>query len=291
MSRVLPILFNTEMVQATLDGRKTVTRRVVKGDIILRPEMEHKVTYLPNKPRKERGCEIKSIKYFTLESFVEYETPYHPGDILYVRQTWAFIPCISCNGDHARPGSGMACYDTQAVEYDDGDNISDGCFVYRADCPRPERITWRPSIHMPKAAARIWLQVTDVKIQRLHEMTLDDFLREGVVIRTEAFNDPENAYRQARAAFIDIWDSTIPKGQQGIYGWATNPLVWVIEFERRGQPEPCVLEGIEPAEYKRPCIGYGKSNIDDEPCEMCKGCAVHSGSDDFEQCENPESEE
>lgn len=237
MSRVLPILLNTEMVQGILDGRKTVTRRTIKGKIILSPDSEHKVCFFPYKVRKDKGREIRSIQCFTLESFAEIETPYHPGDILYVRETWAFIPCIGCNGEYARPGVGMACYDTQAVEYDDGNSISDGCFVYRADCKNPERICWRPSIHMPKEAARIFLKVKDVRVERLQAMTLDDFLSEGVTIRPEAFNDPDNAYLQARDVFVKIWDSTVKKEQIYLYGWDGNPWVWTIEFERCGKPE------------------------------------------------------
>ena len=96
---------------------------------------------------------------------------------------------------------------------------------------------------MPRAAARIWLGVTDVKIQRLQEMTLDDFLREGVVIRPEAFNDPDNAYMQAREQFISVWNSTIPRWQQAIYGWDANPWVWAIEFEKCNKPDPCIIQG------------------------------------------------
>ena len=229
--RVKPILFNTEMVRAIMEGRKTATRRAVKKSQCMladrkEPSGLNKDLYAPFDGMTE--AEIVACTY---------RPPHKPGDILYVRETWAFIPCIGCNGEYARPGAGMNCYDTQAVEYDDGDSISDGCFVYRADCRNPERITWRPSIHMPRAAARIWLRVRSVKAERIQEMTLDDFLSEGVVIRSEAFNDPENAYMQARDEFIRIWDSTVPGGQQDLYSWEANPWEWAIEFERCGKPE------------------------------------------------------
>lgn len=81
------------------------------------------------------------------------------------------------------------------------------------------------------------MEVTDVKIQRLHEMTLDDFFKEGIVLRPEAFNDPENAYMQARDAFARLWDSTIPKEQRDVYGWVVNPWVTATEFKRREKPE------------------------------------------------------
>lgn len=153
-----------------------------------------------------------------------YKEPYKPGDTLYVRETWSFLPCIECMDE------GLAC-NVNPVIYDDGDCESEGCFVYKASHPRPERVRWTPSIHMPKAAARIWLKVTDVRVERLHDMTLDDFLAEGVAIRPEAFNDPENAYMQARSEFARIWDSTIRKSQTDL-----NPWVWVIEFERCEKP-------------------------------------------------------
>lgn len=264
MSRVLPILFNTEMVRVVLDGRKTVTRRVVKQS-----EWENFVC--------EGG---KVINYFdkktdALESPV-YKAPYQTGDILYVRETWVFQCCIDCMNNYEDDSCMIGKISTI---HEDREAISEGCYIYRADHQHPERIIWRPSIHMPKAAARIWLRVTDIKIQRLQDMTLDDFLREGVVIRPEAFNDPENAYLQAKTAFIDIWDSTIPKEQQALYGWNANPWTWVIEFERCERPEPCILKGIAPAEDKRPCIGYQKSQTDDEPCEMCKGCRAYNGEE------------
>ena len=194
MSRVLPILFNTDMVRAILDGRKTVTRRKVNTDIANQFDVEH-----------DGRTVIAYIDQATGDSYnAERIYRYQIGDILYIRETWAFMPCIGCNGEYARPGVGMACYDTQAVEYDDGNSISDGCFVYRADCKKPEKICWRPSIHMPKEVARIFLKVKDVRVERLQAMTLDDFLAEGVVIRPEAFNDPDNAYLQARDVFVKI---------------------------------------------------------------------------------------
>lgn len=256
--RVLPILFNTEMVQAILDGRKTVTRRVMKPQPLYYTGRRY-IFADECCPKKWEDCDN------IIETY-----QYQPGDILYVRETWAFLLCIECMDE------GPAC-NVDPVVYDDGDSESEGCFVYKASHPRPERVSWRPSIHMPKEAARIWLKVTDVRVERLHDMTLDDFLAEGVVIRPEAFNDPENAYMQARSEFARIWDSTTRKSQTVL-----NPWVWVIEFERCEKPEPCIIRGVEPADDERPCLGYSVSEDDDEPCEMCKGCKVCSGNDEAE---------
>lgn len=89
---------------------------------------------------------------------------------------------------------------------------------------------------MPKEAARIWIKVTDVRVELLQNMNTGDFLAEGVVIRPEAFNDPENAYWQAKEEFIHIWDATVKKAEKDRYGWDANPWVWVIEFERCKKP-------------------------------------------------------
>lgn len=221
LEQAKPILFNTDMVQATLDDRKSCTRRVAKG--IVPFDESGKFNALI---RGEWTGPIPKADVIQLKS------KYKSGDILYVRETWAFMECISCDGSYRRPENDPPCYDTQAVEYDDGDSISDGCFIYRADCRTPERIIWRPSIHMPKAAAHIFLKVTDVRMEKLKDMNLDDFLSEGVEPRTEAFNDPENAYWQARKIFSSIWDSTIPKNKLNKYGFDANPFVLAYEFER-----------------------------------------------------------
>lgn len=245
VSRVLPILFNVDMVREILDGRKTVTRRVIMPHNRRRAKEQGycQKNGLWVDPRIDNGDATGHIKDYSVSScwmryssYIAKYAPYQSEDILYVRETWAFAECITCDGIYNR-GQAMNCYDLQAVEYNDGSSISDGCFIYRADSKNPEKITWHPSIHMPKQAARIWLRVADVRVERLHEMNTGDFLAEGVSIRPEAYNDPENARQQARAAFIEIWDSTIKKEDRGKYGWEANPWVWVIEFERCEKPE------------------------------------------------------
>ena len=259
MSRVLPILFNTEMVRAILDGRKTTTRRCVK--------------FLSGKNPKWTGYVKDGLMLYNgrNEPCCQ-KPPYQKGDILYVRETY----CPN--------------YFDFVTQYENrhGYKADYNRAILSSDITEPR---WTPSIHMPKEAARIWLKVKDVIVERLQYMTLDDFLSEGVAIRPEAFNDPDNAYLQAREAFIDIWNSTIKKTDVGIYDWQSNPWTWTIEFERCEKPEPCILKGIEPAQDKRPCLGYGRTEDDDEPCEMCKSCRMCSGNDEFEQCEKPEGEQ
>lgn len=194
--RVLPILFSTEMVRAILTNKKTVTRRVVKGGVWCVLNSTYREEH-PGTPGK-----VLIDKMF--------KPPYRKGDVLYVRETWSFLPCVDCT----REGTdcGRAC-----VTYEDKDSISDGCFVYRADHPNPDRVSWSPSIHMPKAAARIWIKVTDIKAERLQDIDDDGIVAEGLEIGTP---------------FEELWDATIKKSDRARYGWDANPWVWVIEFER-----------------------------------------------------------
>lgn len=172
-----PILFNTDMVQAILGGRKTVTRRVIKQAAL-------GMTY-------ENGCPARV-------------PPYQVGDILYVRETW----CKLTDWEEQYP--------------DDEEDMK--TTYYRADYPDDfaQEAKWRPSIQMPKAAARIFLRVTDVRAERLQDMeTPDDinYHREGAIDKHD---------------FIRIWDDTMKPPDLDRYGWYANPWVYVIEFERLG---------------------------------------------------------
>lgn len=194
-----PILFNTEMVRAILDGRKTCTRRVIK------PQPDEKHTYplgfvTDSTEKKEMGCFGFGIDEYG--GSIQYaKPPYQPGDILYVRETWKKAP----NGYYY---------------YEDWqrDDIAD--------------VTkWKPSIHMPKEAARIWLKVTDVKVERLQEIT-------EVQAQAEGCNSGLlTGVCTARGQFEDLWNSTIKKSDLDRYGWEANPYVFVIEFVKIDKPE------------------------------------------------------
>lgn len=231
MSRELPVLFNAEMVQAILDERKEATRRIVKGFI---PD-DAVWGYTAFTPK---GC--ISCRGTFADGYGEkfFKLPCEPGDILYVRETWAFLPCVECTRE------GTDCGRT-CVTYEDRDSISDGCFVYRADHPHPEHVSWSPSIHMPKAATRIWLKVKAVRVERLQDMRPEDIRKEGMHL-TITPNECKRQYdkigaiyfyEEKRKEFLKIWNSTIKKSDLTHYGWDANPWVWVIEFERCGKPE------------------------------------------------------
>ncbi len=208
--RVLPILFNTEMVRAILDEKKTCTRRLVKPQ----PDENHIYTLgiVTDSTEKkdvgyfgfgvnEYGC---SIQYARL--------PYQPGDILYVRETWGHP--ISLNSDKQ--------YVFRA------DKIAESGF-------KNDSHIWYPSIHMPKEAARIWLKVTDVRVERLQDITIEGIRKEGLEPRFNVKDKFSDGI--ARGRFLELWDSTIKKSDLDRYGWDANPWVWVVEFERCEEPE------------------------------------------------------
>lgn len=203
MSRVLPILFNTEMVRAILDGRKDATRRIVKG-FIPNDAVWGYTAFTPKGYISCRGTFADGYgeKFFKL--------PCEPGNILYVRETWKKAP----NG-----------------------------YYYYEDWQKNDiaDITkWKPSIRMPKEAARIWLKVTDVRVERLQNITEDGSKAEGAIDNRGFIHSPDNEYDRihtAREHFIEIWNSTIKKSDFERCSWDANPWVWVIEFERCEKPE------------------------------------------------------
>lgn len=213
---IKPILFNTEMVQAILGGRKSCTRRVVKSQ----PDEKH--TYplgfvTDSTEKKEVGCFGFGINEYG--GSIQYAKPqYQPGDILYARETWERFECWDCEGDER---GNCPKELKKSVLYK-----TCGCYMYRATDEISGDAKWHPSIHMPKEAARIWLKVTDVRVERLQDITEDGAEAEG------CFD-----YTSTALGFPDVWDSTIKKSDLDSYGWDANPWVWVIEFERCEKPK------------------------------------------------------
>lgn len=198
---IKPILFNTEMVRAILDGRKTCTRRICKdANECTVPDME-----FYNADRRTYAVHNFVDKEHTEQlSTAERTCPICTGDILYVRETWKEAP------------KGYYYYEDWQK-----DDIAD--------------VTkWKPSIHMPKEAARIWLKVMNVRVERLQEISAESALAEGAdkYIHTNGGLD-EN---MTITSFIGIWNSTIKKSDLDRYGWDANPYVWVISFERCEKP-------------------------------------------------------
>lgn len=217
-----PILFNTENVIAILEDRKGATRRVVK------PQPTHHIAGCScggyfDTGKNQWACEHCGGEIEPLTGRSRMRAPYQPGDILYVRETWSFLFGAECG-----------CFCTGPCENEF--NGEHGCYVYRTDYGTteddtfpPSMFRWHPSIHMPKEAARIFLRVTDVRVERLQEMTQDDAEREGC----REWQNPETKFTSSPLLiFSELWDRTIKKPDIALYGWDANPWVWVIEFER-----------------------------------------------------------
>lgn len=226
-----PILFNTEMVRAILDGRKTETRRVVKlkygnTHIEIRKDKYGKsVIELQNDVEGETfGTNPDGSHWRKLLAYIEKNPPYKKGNILYVRETWAY-------------------------------GYEDGTYIYRAsdklaDLPTfmaSTKLIYHPSIHMPKEAARLFLKVTDVKAERLQDIKPVDVIKEGAYdecwncLETYGENGNQCCYGQEDECsqcdsvimeFEKLWNSTIPKKNRALYGWGANPWVWVVDFEK-----------------------------------------------------------
>nr|DAQ06950.1 MAG TPA: ASCH domain protein [Caudoviricetes sp.] len=212
---IKPILFNTEMVRAILDGRKTCTRRIVKDGI---PD-DAMWGYTAFTPKGYISCRGVYADGYS-EGF--YKLPYQPGDILYVRETWQYL--------YELDGNEQVIEDTGKYYYAATDTIPFDAYVDENGVTH-DYTPWRPSIHMPKEAARIWLKVTDVRVERLQEITEVQAQAEGCNsgLLTGACT--------ARGQFEDLWNTTIKKSDLDRYGWNTNPYVWVIEFERCEKPQ------------------------------------------------------
>jgi len=245
-----PILFNTEMTVATMDDRKTATRRLVKPQPVFR-EGE---TGTPVRCDDGSWC-FKIDQYHEVYDF-ELKPPYQTGDVLYVRETWkvksASYPPRRCEIEYKAGGT---------EKFDE---------VLALPTAKGE---WKPSIHMPKKAARTFLRVTDVRLERLQDMDGEQAYMEGARAEVppilealesgdksifpknfEKFsaNKKEDWYRGTATAtyiaqcelserllkaFKNIWNKTIKPEDTSTYGWDANPWVWVIEFQRIGKRE------------------------------------------------------
>lgn len=203
-----PILFNTDMVRAILESRKTETRRPInpryKND-------EYGFQICTNKATGEWWVEKSDDDGGGFENPRYINPPYQPGDILYVREKF--------NNS-----------ETDSVLYAaDKDFIDFGCKKVDEFLFMESEIKWSPSIHMPKEAARIFLRVTDVRVERVQDITEEEAKAEGTT--QMEWRDSLGNKRSAthKESFNVLWDSIYKT--RG-YGWDLNPFVWVIKFER-----------------------------------------------------------
>lgn len=213
-----PILFNGPMVRAVLDGRKTATRRPVKGGQI--PRLEY-----PDNPEPWVAVGQQHPRYgFVVHGKTEEECaakvgelgacPFgQQGDRLWVRETWFCDHFEVMSGPYLKPAG---------FEIEEARN--DGTLVYAADGLTPyeaDQPVWKPSIHMPRWASRILLEITDVRVERLQHITIGQICKEGLARSMYEFMPVTQAFD----AFAELWNST---GGD----WDANPWVWVVEFKR-----------------------------------------------------------
>ena len=246
---IKPMLFNTEMVRAILDGRKSCTRRICKdANEYAVPDMD-----FYNADRRTYAVHNYADKeHIEQLSTAERTCPICPGDILYVRETWQCWRAhryeatadirFRAGGDDVRLQ--FANGNTDSINRLDYDTFVHKWFSHNGE--------WKPSLFMPKEAARIWLKVTDVRVERLQEMKPVDVIKEGAYpdcwdcLNTYGESGSQCCYgteeqcSQCDEVMMEgekLWNSTIKKSDLDRYGWDANPWVWVIEFERCEKPE------------------------------------------------------
>jgi hypothetical protein len=230
------MLFNDDMVRAILDKRKTVTRRIIKphNTGVAKRNNYQQGDGLWVDPTTDNLDATGHIKDYSvspcwnrIDYYIKRYAPYKPGDIIYVRE--AYCPNYFDEGIAGYRGDLRGNRNAYRADY---------CKNIVGDVvPEPK---WRPSIHMPKTAARIWLRITDVRVERLQDITEEQAKAEGANYKNgKNVGLEEKMNRTAIERFAEIWDSTIKKPDIGKYSWEANPWVWVIEFERCDKPKEC----------------------------------------------------
>lgn len=227
--KIRPISFNTSMVRAIREGRKTATRRLLPAD---------KVQAILTSPSRLANPSVPDVNYVNILCDLWYEK----GDVLWVRETW-------CDPTPDKSGWPIL-YKADMPMHWNADETEHGEAVTLWE----EDYKWRPAIHMPKEAAREFLLVTDVWAERLHDMTDEDVLKEGIRLKEREseckchWEEPhcrEHPCRNRDAfhagkymnKFAALWDSTIRPCLLEEGGWAANPWVCAIEFERCEKPK------------------------------------------------------
>lgn len=216
MKNLRPILFSTAMVQAILEGRKTQTRRVVKPQpISVNTETPMSVEQFKAKGKELEDMGLVDIIHGT-GGHVFPKCPYGKvGDVLWVRETFSRI----------RFEDETSNYVFKADDDFYKDNVEDWQ-------------GWKPSIHMPFEAARIFLEITDVRVQRLQDITFIDagfegieYLERGDLSGWKNYMNDYGTYASAMLSFVSLWKSI-----NGEESWNSNPWVWVVEFKKINKP-------------------------------------------------------
>ncbi len=222
-SEARPILFSGEMVRAILDERKTQTRRVIDLRQFGRSDTPGYEWHF----RDRRALWNDVSTHLLVDKFCPYGKP---GDRIGVRETWHELD------PDMRHDAYKGKYEITGI----GGRRAVNCVSYRADCDRESDgiraeygYKWRPSIHMPRWASRITLEIKSVRVERLQDISNADAIAEGLEF-SESFGGtyrcPDGLVCSARGAFFRLWDSI--NGKKPGRSWDANPWVWAIEFRR-----------------------------------------------------------
>ncbi|WP_206458682.1 hypothetical protein [Anaerovorax sp. IOR16] len=229
-----PILFNTEMVKAILDGKKTVTRRIINPRYRDDEGGFQVVTTRNGEFIRVEKVDENECGIFADGSERSVNSPYDVGDILYVQETWRVFQTYP----------DVFGYDIlyKSDEYIKPCIFSDTNRYLNKFMKYEDKNGWQSPYFMPKEAARIFLRVTDIRAERLQDITEEQATKEGCttfskVIGDGKFEDVIEFDLTAKDAFSELWDSTIKKQDLDTYGWEANPCVWVIAFEKCNKPE------------------------------------------------------
>lgn len=213
-----PILMRADMVLAILDGRKTQARRIIKPQ----PPMFAGSWYQRGPDHMWHEPKYPNRWWFVSPSGKEnhvapIDAPYAVGDHLWVRETWREVPTTAYRA-------------SEGVTYTINPSDPSSCAIYRAGWDRSGVWSWRPSIHMPKWASRITLEITDVRVEQIRDISDDDICADLGAPREWLGPGPEPYPRGHRGAWRQLWNIVNGEG-----AWETNPWVWVITFKRVAQ--------------------------------------------------------
>lgn len=211
-NNVKPIIFNTEDVLAILDGRKTVTRRIIK------PQPPDSTAYF----HKFMDNGEARFGWKNSSALCDRKLPYKCDDVLYVRETWRIQSAHRVSSDIK-------------IEFKADGNIN----TIQLDCDSYDEFLakwnkspdiWKSPIYMPKEAARIFLKVANVRVERLQDINNRDLVHEGEIPYIHV--DGSFNREATRMSFLSTWNRSIKSKDIDRYDWNANPWVWVIEFEK-----------------------------------------------------------
>lgn len=212
-----PILFSGPMVRALLDGTKTQTRRIVKGERAARG--------------LESGWHLKPYGFLTNQQFAKAACPYgQPGERLWVRETFKAIASGEIRDGYGEVRYGWAYQANAATRWNERPTIIHDLTGQPATGPMQFRpVPWKPSIHMPRRASRILLEITDVRVERLQDISEADALAEGINLQRVESYAAKGSTKPAMRTYCDLWGAI--NGDAGPNSWAANPWVWAVSFK------------------------------------------------------------